>query len=208
MEKYPSETRIMLSLKKHGKMSLRELSEEIGISKMAILNHIQKLEGNGLVERFLVKSEVGRPYFVFKATQNSKEGIGNSQGEMLDELIDFLEKTGNKEIVADFLRERYGSVRLDYEKKLARLPPKEKVTELSRIREEENYYPELKATGNDSYELLEYNCPIFKFSNKFGIACSLETQLFSSVLQMDVNSTHRQVNGSDVCRFLIRKKSE
>ena len=77
---------------------------------------------------------------------------------------------------------------------------------MARIREEEDYYPELKETGKGNYELLEYNCPIFQVARKFGVACSLESQLFSSVLQMDVDTTHRQVNGSDVCRFLIRQR--
>ena len=208
MERYPSETRIMLALKKKGKLSLRELSEEIGISKMAVLNHIQKLEGKGMVERFLVKSEVGRPYFVFKTTETSREAIGNSSDEMLDDLLGFLEKTGNRELVTKFLTERYGSVRLEYEKRLSHYVKGDKVKELARIREEENYYPELKETGKGNYELLEYNCPIFQVSKKFGIACSLESQLFSSVLQMDVNTTHRQVNGSDVCRFLIKQRSD
>ena len=208
MDKYPSETRIMLALKKNGKMSLKDLSDEIGISKMAVLNHLQKLEGKEMVERYLVKSTVGRPYFVFRTTESSRDKIDDSQGEMLDELLEFLENSGNKELVDTFLKERYGSVRVDYEKRLSRVPLDQKVQELARIREEENYYPELKATGKESYELLEYNCPIFKISKRFGIACSLESQLFSSVLQMDVNTTHRQVNGSDVCRFLIRKKSD
>lgn len=208
MEKYPSETRIMLALKKNGELSLKDLSEEIGISKMAILNHLQKLEGKELVERYLVKSRVGRPYYVFRTKADSRESMSDSQGEMLEELLGYLEKTGNKDLVTEFLKDRYSSVRVEYEKKLSGLTPEEKVKELARIREEENYYPELKETGNQGYDLLEYNCPIFKISKKFGIACSLETQLFSSVLQMDVNSTHRQVNGSDVCRFLIRKKSD
>lgn len=208
MDRYPSETSIMLALKKNGKMSLKELSHEIGISKMAILNHIQKMENKDLVERFLVKSSVGRPYFVFRTTQNSKEAIDNSAREMLQEILDFLEKTGNRELVDKFLTERYSKVRLEYDKQLSGISGEGKVRELARIREEENYYPELKETGKESFELLEYNCPIFQISRKFGIACSLESQLFSSVLQMDVDTTHRQVNGSDVCRFLIKKRSD
>lgn len=206
MDRYPSETRIMLALKKNGKLSLKDLSAEIGISKMAILNHLQKLENNGLVERFLVKSDVGRPYYVFRATETSREGIGNSKGEMLEELLEFLHRNGNKDLVVKFLNERYGSVRLEYEKRLSHFPKDDKIREMARIREEEDYYPELKETGKGNYELLEYNCPIFQVARKFGVACSLESQLFSSVLQMDVDTTHRQVNGSDVCRFLIRQR--
>ncbi len=206
MQKYPSETRIILALKREGHLSLNELAEEIGISKMAVLNHIQKLEAQGLVERRLVKTRVGRPYYKFGVSENSKVGMAPSDLSMLDELVDYLDSKGHEEVVKDFLRKRYGQVRLDYEKKLSKVSPERKVEELAKLREQENYFPELKTGGKDNYELLEYNCPIFSISRKFGIACSLETQLFSSVLGRDVSSTHRQVDGSDVCKFLIKKE--
>lgn len=208
MQKYPSETQIILALKREGYLSLNELAERIGISKMAVLNHMQKLESQGLVERRLVKTKVGRPYYTFGVSENSKSAMAPADSSMLDEFVEYLDSNGHSGIVTEFLRERYGQVRLDYEKKLSRVAPDRKVEELAKLREQENYFPELKSGGKDSYELLEYNCPIFNISRKFGIACSLETQLFSSVLDREVTSTHRQVDGSDVCKFLIRKKTK
>lgn len=206
MDRYPSETRIILSLKKEGPLSLNELSERIGISKMAVLNHIQKLESKGMVERSMVKSKVGRPYFVFSTAQESKENMASSDESMLEDFLNYLERTDNQKIATEFLKDRYGQIRIDYENILSKVGPEKKVEALARLRDQENYFPELKSTGKGSYELLEFNCPVFRISKKFGIACSLETQLFSSVLDMDVSSTHRQVDGGDVCKFLIRKK--
>ncbi len=206
MNKYPSETQIVLALKREGLLSLIELSERVGISKMADLNHIQKLEAQGMVERRLVKTKVGRPYYKFGVTDNSKISLAPSDISMLNEFVEYMDENGHTKIVENFLRERYGQVRIDYEKKLSRVDPEKRVEALARLREEENYFPELKKGGKDNYELLEYNCPIFSISKKFGVACSLETQLFSSVLGREVTSTHRQVNGSDVCKFLIKKE--
>jgi predicted ArsR family transcriptional regulator len=174
---------------------------------MAVLNHIKRLENQGMVERSLVKASVGRPYYVFQVKDISKEKMTSSSEWLLDGLLEYLEKTNRGEIAKSFLNDRYKQIRIDYEKRLNTLAGQRKVEGLTRIREEENYFPELRRQGKDSYELLEYNCPIFKISRRFGIACTLETKLFSSVLDMDVSSTHRQVDGSDVCRFLITKKS-
>lgn len=208
MDKYPAETRLILTLKREGRLSLIELSEQMGMSKMGVLNHIKRLEGKGMVERHLVKTNVGRPYYVFSTAEKSRENVASSEGWLLDELMDFLARTDNGKLVADFLKERYTQMRVTYEERLSKKNGAHRVEELARIREEENYFPELKSSGKDSLELLEYNCPIFKISKNFGIACSMESQLFSSVLDMNVSSTHRQVDGSDVCRFLIRKKDE
>lgn len=208
MEKYPSETQIILELKGGRPLTLSELAERIGISKMAILNHIQKLESKGMLERLVVKAKVGRPHYVFKLKEESKESIARSDAWVLDGLLEYLEKTGNGKLAEDFLKERYIKVKDEYRERLSRVKPEKRVEELTRIREEENYFPELKSTGNGAFELLEYNCPIFRVADKFGIACSLETRMFASVLDSDVSSTHRQVDGSDVCRFLIKKKKE
>lgn len=206
MQKYPSETRIVLALKRDGYLSLNELSEEVGISKMAILNHLQKLEEQGLVERRLVKTKVGRPYYKFGVSEFSKVKMAPSDITMLEEFVEYMDEKGHSDIMNDFLRNRYSQVRLDYENKLSRVVPEKRVEALAKLREQENYFPELKSGGRDNYELLEYNCPIFSISKKFGLSCSLETQLFSSVLNREVTSTHRQVDGSDVCKFLIKKK--
>lgn len=206
MQKYPSETQIILALKSEGDLSLMELSNRIGISKMAVLNHIQKLEQQGMVARRLIKTKVGRPYYKFSVSEKSKTEMAPSDMTMLNEFVEYMDEKGHSEIMDDFLKTRYSQVRMEYEKKLSNLNLEQKVEALVKLREEENYFPELKNGGKDNYELLEFNCPIFSISKKFGQSCALETQLFSSVLNRDVTSTHRQVDGSDVCKFLIRKE--
>ncbi len=206
MEEYPTETQIILILKEKGERSLQQLSDELKISKMGVLNHIKRLEGKGLIRRIQKKGRVGRPYFLFSVTEDSKENLANSSSWMLSGLISYLKDTGNGSLVENFLRERYDQIRLEYEKRMSHLKPEMRLQELVRIRESENYFPILRAASSGTYELQEFNCPIYQISRQFGVACGLETKLFSSVLDMDVESTHRQVDGHGVCRFLIRER--
>lgn len=207
MDRYPSATRIILELKSSKGLCLADLSERIGISKMGVLNQIQKLEGMGIIERNLVKSKIGRPHFIFLVKESSKGIIRNSSDLMLDELMNYLIENERGELVENFLRKRYEEVRISYMKKLSGMDPRKRLEALVKLRDDENYFPELNRINNDVSELLEYNCPIYRISNKFGLACSLETSLFSSVLGMDVKATHRQIDGSGLCRFLISKKA-
>ncbi len=204
---YPVETEIMLLLKKES-MTLDELSKKLSISKMAVLNHINKLEKEKIIKRNIIKKDVGRPVYKFSLTDLSKDKISNSYGKMLDDLLEYLYLTENSKIVEEFLKTRYSGIKNKYSKDMAGLENERRVKELFKLRENEGYYPEINNIGDGKYELLEYNCPIFKLANKFGKACSMETKLFSSVLDMNVTSTHRQVNGYDVCRFIIGKNKE
>ncbi len=206
MDEYPTETQIILIIKEKGEQSLQQLSEELKISKMGVLNHIKRLEEKGFIRRIQKKGKVGRPYFLFSLTEDSKENLASSSSWMLNGLISYLKDTGNGSLVEDFLRERYDQIRLEYEKRMSHLKRDMRLNELVRIRESENYFPILREASQGTYELQEFNCPIYQISRHFGVACGLETKLFSSVLDMDVESTHRQVDGHGVCRFLIRER--
>ena len=208
MDKYPSYTRIILELKTSNGLSLNDLSQRIGISKMGILNQIQKLETRGMIERKIIKNKIGRPYFIFNLKEGSKSMLNNSSDAMLEDLLTYISEKGQGDIIESFLKDRYQTIRIEYSKKLYGLDQDKKIEALVKLREDENYFPEHNKLNNQTDELLEYNCPIFRISNRFGIACSLETSLFSSVLDMDVKSTHRQVDGSGLCRFLISKRKD
>ncbi|MCL4341638.1 MAG: transcriptional regulator [Candidatus Thermoplasmatota archaeon] len=206
MDEYPTETQIILILKEKGDRSLQQLSDELKISKMGVLNHVKRLEEQGLIRRIQKKGKVGRPFYLFNVTENSKENLASSSSWMLSGLIKYLKETGNGDLVEHFLNERYDQTRLEYEKRMSHIQPDKRLQELVRIRQEENYYPLLKTSSSGTFELQEFNCPIYQISRHFGVACGLETRLFSSVLDMDVESTHRQVDGHGVCRFIIRER--
>ncbi len=202
---YPTESRVIIALKESNGMSLKDLSERLNISKMAVLKHLQTLESRHIVERRIAKKNIGRPYYTFHLLQSSSSALGSSSEMILCSLLDFLSANGNKEMVIKFLRERYNKIEAYYMDSLKFKKGRERVEELARLRFLEDYLPELKKIGKDKFELLEYNCPIYAISSKFGEACVLEQKLFENVLKMEVNTAHTQVNGHGTCRFLIGK---
>jgi predicted ArsR family transcriptional regulator len=205
---YPTESRVIIALKESNGLSLKDLSERLNISKMAVLKHLQSLESRHIVERRIAKKNIGRPYYTFHLLQSSSSALGSSSEMLLQSLLNFLAENGNKEIVIKFLRERYNKIEAYYRDSLMFKTGNDRVEELARLRFLEDYLPELKKIGKEKFELLEYNCPIFAISSKFNEACALEQKLFENVLKMEVNSTHTQVNGHGTCRFLISKSKK
>ncbi|WMT51895.1 MAG: HTH domain-containing protein [Ferroplasma sp.] len=207
MEEYPTPVRIILLLKKNNYMSLEEMASSLGITKMAVLNHITVLEQNGSIGRKTVKKNVGRPSYVFYATENADRNLGSISETMLDDFMNYMKMTGREKIIEEFLKDRYSKVRSEYAADLAGKDFDAKVRKLALLREGSGYYPELKKS-QENYEMVEYNCPILAISKHFGIACSMETGMFENVLDSEVKSTHRQVNGYGACRFIISRREE
>ncbi len=207
MEEYPTPVRIILLLKKNKYMSLEDLAAKLSITKMAVLNHITVLEQNGSVGRKIVKKNVGRPSYVFYATENADRNLGNVSDDMLDDFMNFMKITGHEKIIEEFLKDRYSKVRSEYISDMTGKELDARVKKLALLRQKSGYYPELKKS-QENYEMVEYNCPILAISKHFGIACSMETGMFENVLDAEVKSTHRQVNGYGACRFLISKRRD
>lgn len=204
---YPTETKILMHLKS-GSANLEEIAKTLGISKMAALKHIRHLEEIGLVERKAVKTKIGRPYYLFFYTDNAKSDFHSSDSAILNALLNYLRNNGHEDILDDFIKNRYEDYRRRYEAELGSLDPDERIKKLAVIREREYYMPELHKLSGGSYEFLERNCPIFKIAKDHPVACSLEQKLFSGILEMEVDATHRQSESGGICRFLIRKVRE
>jgi len=194
----------MVLLKKSSGLTLQSLADQLGITKMGAYKHLVKLEERGLVARTIVKKSVGRPSFRFTLTDKGKRAFHSSFIDTLDSLVNYVDRTQGKEVVYQFLKERYCEVMRSYTDKLGGLNTEQKIAKLVAIRTEEGYMAELRRGPKKMYELLEYNCPIFLLAKRHTEACSFENQLFSALLGVEVENTHRQVEGKDVCRFLVR----
>jgi predicted ArsR family transcriptional regulator len=83
----------------------------------------------------------------------------------------------------------------------------DRLLKLATLRKVDNYFPEIRKIDDSTSELLELNCPILKIAMKNGKACSLESHMFGALLDADVDSVHKKINGNGACKFIIRKKN-
>jgi predicted ArsR family transcriptional regulator len=205
MEGSSAEAKVILEIKRRQSITLEDAANILGMSKMGAYKHLLKLERRGLVARRIVKKNVGRPIHAFHLTDKGRQYFGSADSIILVNLLEFLKDRGEGELIKMFLRERYARLMEQYHETLSTREFEDKVTLLSELRTQEGYMAELKKTGK-GFELVEYNCPILKVASFFGEACNLEAHLFSSLLEAEVNNTHRQVDGCDMCRFVIKPR--
>lgn len=198
---------ILLYLKKHGQTDLKTLHEALEISKMGVLKHITALEELGYVERETQKAPKGRPKVLFKLSESTRDNVfPNSYSDLTEYFLKYIEENYGIQAVEKALKDRNIEAGHRYEKELKGKTLSERVVNLRTLRDKEGYMAEQKKVSDESYELLEYNCPIFRIAEEYGFTCNLEREMFEELLHADVESTHRVVDGQNVCRFLISKK--
>lgn len=205
--KSTSKQEILLYLKKHGTTDLKTLSEQLGMTKMGILKHITALEELGYINRETEKAPKGRPKVLFKLSDNTRDNIfPNNYSSLTNYFLSFIEEKFGTEAVIEALQERNKEISEKYKHELKGKTLKEKVTNLRKLRDQEGYMAEQVNGPDDSYELLEYNCPIFRIAEKYSYTCTLEREMFEDLLGASVDTTHRVIDNANVCRFFISKK--
>ncbi|MCL5787930.1 MAG: winged helix-turn-helix transcriptional regulator [Candidatus Thermoplasmatota archaeon] len=199
-------TEIQLLLEREPRLSIQEMADRIGLSKMAVLKHIEILENAGIVERTIFKAKVGRPFYRYSLVENNTDQLVNSDSQMLQSLLDYLLESGNEVLLNSFLENRQKIILSNYREKLRDVKDEDKLLKLAALRKVDNYFPEIRKIDDSTSELIELNCPVLKIAMKNGKACTLENRMFAALLDADVESLHKKIDGNGACRFIIRKR--
>jgi DeoR family suf operon transcriptional repressor len=196
----------LMLLKRRPGASLREVAEELGISKVAALRHLASLESERLVQRSYRTSGVGRPRVHFELTEHTRRLFPTAYSEMSLSALAFIEDRLGRNSVTTLLQQRAGEVASRNRTRMDKEALPARIAELTRIRQEGGYMAELGGRRRGSTEMREHNCPILAIADRYPEACEIERRMFESLLGARVETTHRVVAGDPVCRFLIRPK--
>jgi DeoR family transcriptional regulator, suf operon transcriptional repressor len=197
---------ILLLLKRRPDASLEEIAHELGVSKVAALGHLQKLETDGLVERSYQAGRVGRPRVHFRLSPGATALFPQGYTEMSLCALEFIERRLGRTAVAELLAQRASEVADRHRTRLSSGGLAQRVGELAQIRSEGGYMAEVASRRAGSVGMVEHNCPILAIASRFPEACETERRMFESLLRANVEVSHRVVAGDPVCRFLVREK--
>ena len=197
---------ILLVLKRRTEAPLAEIAEELGVSKMAALRHLNALESRGLVERSFRAGGRGRPRAFFRLSGSSAGLFPEAYAKMTTCALAFIEAKLGREAVVQLLEQRTREVYDRYRDRFDGKDLRGKVEELAKIRDEGGYMAEVGTAKRDTIEMFEHNCPIRAVAEDYSEACGAEVKLFKRLLRADVEASHRVVAGDPVCRFVIRRR--
>ncbi|QGH32988.1 DeoR family transcriptional regulator [Gracilibacillus salitolerans] len=197
--------RILELLKKEVTLSVNELIEYLDITHMAIRKHLTTLEKDGLVSSQHEKKEIGRPIQRFFLTTKGKRLFPNNYESISVEFLKDIQAIHGKESVHQLFENRKERQTQQYADLVTQSSNHEKMQEMVHIQNEKGYMAELYQHGEDQFEIVEYNCPIFAVANEFHIACHCETSMFKNVLGTEsVERVQCKTEGNNHCRFMVQ----
>jgi predicted ArsR family transcriptional regulator len=201
---------IVKLLKTEGPLGSAQLAERLGLTAMAVRQHLYALQSEGHVEAEERPVPIGRPAKHWRLTREADRLFPEAYAELNVSLIDALRDTFGDEGLDRVLVSRCGRQRTDYAKRIRPADSLEKkLKELARVRTEEGYMAEVKPEGGGSYLLVENHCPICAAANACQGFCSTELDLFRSVLGagVGVERVEHIVSGDRRCAYRVTPKT-
>lgn len=201
---------ILGKLKVRGALPSSLMANELGISSMAVRQHMQELESSGDVRSNDVSRGKGRPTKYWELTERANRHFADRHRDLIVDLLVKIKESMGEEGMERLFRKRGEAQTATYSE---RVPPAlslfEKVEALAQIRSEEGYMAEVQATGDKTLFLIENHCPICAAAESCSSLCATELEVFRTTLgkEVEVDRTEHLLGGSRRCVYRIRPKS-
>jgi predicted ArsR family transcriptional regulator len=196
--------RLLALLKRRGRMAVGELAGELAVTQMAVRKHIAALEAAGLVEAEREPRPVGRPRSLYHLTPAAEPLFPQSYPQLTVELLEDVRDLHGATEVHTLFQRRSDRLYDRYRRSMKGLPLEDQVAELARLRDEDGFMCDWRREPDGTLVLEEHNCPLFQVASRFNEACTVELDLFRSLLEAKVQRQHWMVEGKHVCRYMIQ----
>ena len=191
-------------------MDAARMGERLGLSAMAVRQHLYELQREKLVSAQERPAALGRPTKYWQLTREADRLFPDAYAELSVALIDALGDAFGEAGLKQILDSRCARQKEEYSKRIpSSLPLREKVHRLARIRTEEGYMAEVKSERNGEFLLVENHCPICAAATACQGFCTTELDLFRKVLGpgVVVERLEHIVSGDRRCSYRIRARS-
>jgi len=193
-------------LKTDGPIDSGQLAQRLGLTAMAVRQHLYALQREGLVTSEERPVPIGRPAKFWRLTREADRLFPEAYAELSVALIDSVKDAFGDEGLERVLTSRCARQRVDYGKRIRPKDPLErKLEELAKVRSEEGYMAEIRREDDGAFLLVENHCPICAAANACQGFCSTELDLFRSVLGpgVSVERAEHIIKGDNRCVYRV-----
>lgn len=199
--------KVLFHLKTKGPQTAAQLAHRLGVTPMAVRQHLYTLAGDGLVSSADERRKVGRPARVWSLLPAAARRFPDSHGDLTVELLKAVRTTFGDEGLERLVTERSRQQHSAYSARMpaAQAPLEERIVALAAIRSEEGYMAEWSREADGSWVLCENHCPICAAAAVCQGFCRDELAMFRALLGPDAVVTRGEhiLSGARRCAYRI-----
>jgi predicted ArsR family transcriptional regulator len=209
----PTEVRtrrtILGLLKQDGPHDALSLAARLGVSPMAVRQHLWEMQTEQLVTYDEVPRPLGRPAKEWRLTPAADKFFPDGHADLTVGLLGAMQEAfgrgGMKRLLEARTKQQVEAYRPHVP---AGAPLAKKLESLAALRTQEGYMAQARAEGGGTYLLVENHCPICTAARGCPGLCASEQEVFEKVLgpAVSVERTEHIASGDRRCTYRITKR--
>jgi len=201
---------IINALKTRGEMKADDLAKPLGLTPMAVRQHLYQLQDEGAVTCISKAEGRGRPAKLWQLTSKSDVYFIDTHRDLTLDLIDSIKETLGQNALDSIVSHRSEKQLQHYKKTIAGADTlAERLALLAAERSKEGYMADAKQNPDGSFMLYENHCPICEAAKACSGLCKKELEVFQDSLGDDVSVARDEhiLSGARRCSYIITERS-
>lgn len=197
--------RLMTLLKTRGEMQASDAGHLLGTTGEAARQQFVKLAKDGLVEAKAVSQGVGRPAQYWQLTAKGHAHFPDAHADLTVQLLQLIRTSLGESALDQLITSRESQTLDNYRQAMKGANSlEERLQRLTAIRTREGYMADWGLQEDGSYLFVENHCPICAAAATCQGFCRAERDVFSNVLEANVERTEHILQGARRCAYVIR----
>ena len=194
---------ILEYLQRHGRGTVKELGQLLGLTSTGIRQHLTVLERDGLVDALEERGRVGRPTLVYSVTERADALFPKTHDALAGALLEEIRSSEGNEKVHHLMQQVAHRLAGPYLNRMDGKPLSERVEETARVMEEQGCMVEWKEESGE-YFIDEFTCPFPKTAERDRAVCALHVEFVRTLTGGDTRLTRSLLRGERACTYRIR----
>lgn len=199
-ETLPSDSTLLDLLRRNSSLSIGELADALEVTATAVRQRLNRLMGQGLVQRSLVRAGRGRPSHAYELTGLGRKQAGSNFSDLAIVLWQELREVKDLEVRRGLLERLCRRLAERYSDQVKGESVGERMASLAELFQQRRI--PLEVESHDGLPVLNaLACPYPDLAEKDRSICSLERLLFSELAGETLRLTECRLDGDACCRF-------
>ena len=199
-----SREKVVFYLKTAGPLTARELAERLGVTAIAVRQHLQGLEAEGLVDRSERRGRVGRPAHEWTLTPAAERRCPDRHRDLLVGLLGAVRQVFGEDGLRDLLKawtDGEAGRSAAFVSKSDSLATR--LEALTALRRDQGYMAECHAADDGTFHFVENHCPIADAARECAGICECELLVLEAILGAEVERIEHIGAGDRRCAYRI-----
>lgn len=199
---------ILLEIKQRGSATADELGHDLGISSVAVRQHLWTLSAEGKISITVERRGLGRPVHRYHLTADGDETFDRAYDRLSIELLESLCESQGDKGTAAVLGVRRKRMVSEVFPRIQGMAIENRVGEIAKLQNGFGFMASTAMDGDD-FVLTEHNCAICRTARQFPALCAQELTLFGELAGPDVSvMRERHIMSGDVaCVYRFSPKT-